>query len=36
MMTFNQTGYTKQKTDKKYDNFGKNYFPETIILAKMA
>ena len=32
-MTFNKNGDTKQKPDKKYVNFVKNYFPGTIISA---
>ncbi len=33
MMTFNKNGDIKQKPDKKYVNFAKNYFPGTIISA---
>lgn len=35
MMTFNRNGDIKQKPDKKYVNFVKNYFPGTIISAKI-
>jgi hypothetical protein len=35
MMTFNRNGDIKQKPDKKYVSFVKNYFPGTIISAKI-
>ena len=35
MMTFNKNGDTKQKPDKKYVNIVGNYFPGTIVSAKI-
>lgn len=35
MMTFNENGDIEAKPDKKYVNFAENYFPGTIISAKI-
>ena len=35
MMTFNDTGEIENKPDKKFVTFAENYFPGTIISAKI-